>query len=311
MIYTVCGKINKSDMGPTLSHEHFKWESNEEFSLRMYFERKYNEQEIESDFERLVPVIKELYKLSCRTIVEASPPIGGQNLKLLKRLSEETKVNIVPCTGWNVNKSVYKLFPNKFREQLAKRWVSDFNEGLDVLEGTIIRPGYIKLLLDRGKISEVDIEMIKAAIIASKETGMPIHCHILEAEMVYSVIELLEGENADFSKFLWAHADKEKDLETIKYAASKGMWIGIDTIHYGEYKEYIELLKNIINSGIKDKLLLSQDYDFIEEMDRTGNIKSCISFFDEFIPYCLNEGFDVKTISDIIVSNPAEYYNIP
>jgi Predicted metal-dependent hydrolase with the TIM-barrel fold len=57
--------------------------------------------------------------------------------------------------------------------------------------------------------------MLIAATIASKETGIPIHCHILEAKMVYEVIHVLDTENADYHKFLWAHADKEAHKETI------------------------------------------------------------------------------------------------
>lgn len=221
MIYTARGPIHKRELGITLGHEHIKWETDESWANSMYFDKRYQMENIQSDMNYITPIMLDIKARGGKSIVETSPPIGGQNVRLLKALSEQTDMHIIPCTGWNMTKQLYEVFPDHFEEQLANRWIKDFKEGLDSIDGIVIRPGHIKLLLDKGKLSGVDKAMLIAAVRASKETGIPIHCHIIEADMVLEVIQVLDEVSADYRKFLWAHADVESHMETVKLAAKK------------------------------------------------------------------------------------------
>ncbi len=311
MIYTARGPIHKSALGVTLSHEHIKWENDECHANSMYFDKKYREDEIEQDAKMILPILLDIKAKGGKSVVETSPPIGGQNVRLLNLLSERADMHIIPCTGWNMTKQLYDVFPHHFEAQLASRWIKDFNEGLDTIGNVVVRPGYIKLLLDRGDLSNSDRAMLVAAVKASNETGMPIHCHILEAEMVYTVMELLDAEGADYNKFLWAHADEESHLETVKRAAEKGMWIGIDNIRKGTSPEKFALLKEVIALGFSHKVLLSQDYEFFAEAKRSIEDHPCTVIFDEFMPYCSENGLDVQSILRMMTENPATFYDLP
>ncbi len=310
MIHTVRGPVDPSKLGPTLSHEHFKWEFDDDFAQGMYFSKRYNDTHNDKVFEKLQPVLKDLVNSGCGAIAEASPPMGGQNLKLLKALSDTTDMHIIPCTGWNVFKHTYDIFPLEFASQLAKRWISDFENGLDTIGGITIRPGYIKILLDKGMLSPVDRAMLLAGVETSRRTGLPIHCHILEADRVYTVIELLKEQNMDMSKFLWSHADNEGDMEAIKTAYLEGIWIGFDMIKKETHAEKFELLKTMVDLGYTDRLLLSQDYDFYEEVVAHGDKHPCSSLFDTFVPYCCSRGLDQRLIESILCGNPSKYYNV-
>jgi phosphotriesterase-related protein len=310
MIYTVRGPIPKSELGVTLGHEHIKWESDEFHANNMYFDKKYQEEDIHSDLECIMPILLDIKARGGKSIVETSPPIGGQNVRLSKELSERADMHIIPCTGWNLTKQLYEVFPMHFEEQLANRWIKDFKEGLDTIDGVIIRPGHIKLLLDRGVLSNVDKAMLIAAVKASKETGMPIHCHIMEAKMVHEVIAVLDKEHADFQKFLWAHADEEAHQETVKLAAEKGMWIGIDNIRKETSKEKFELLSYVRSIGYGHKVLLSQDYDFYSEAKKSVDDHPCTIIFDEFIHYCSVNGIDKLEIIRLMTENPSNFYDM-
>lgn len=317
MIYTARGPIHNNELGITLSHEHIKWEYDECHANTMYFDKKYREDEIEADAKMILPIMLDIKARGGKSVVETTPPIGGQNVRLLKLLSEKADMHIIPCTGWNHTKQLYEVFPQQFEEQLASRWIKDFKEGLDTVDGVVIRPGYIKLLLDKGghtnadlskvDLSKADCAMLVAAVKASNETGMPIHCHILEAEMVNTVMDLLDAEKMDYSKFLWAHADEESHIETIKCAAEKGMWLGIDNIRKGTSPERFDLLKNVISLGYGHKVLLSQDYEFFIEAKQDGH--PCTVIFDEFMPYCAENGLDEEEIIRIMTENPAKFYD--
>lgn len=310
MIYTARGPIHKSELGVTLGHEHIKWETDEFQSNTMYFDKKYEEDSIHSDLNYILPIMFDIKARGGRSVVETSPPIGGQNVKLLKMLSERVDMHIIPCTGWNMTKQLYDVFPLHFEEQLANRWINDFKEGLDTIDGIVIRPGHIKLLLDKGQLSNSDKAMLVAALKASKETGMPIHCHILEAKMVHEVIEVLDAEHADYHKFLWAHADQESNKETVKLAAEKGMWIGIDNVRKGTSPEKFELLKYVMSLNYEHKVLLSQDYEFYAEGKESLESHPCTTIFDEFIPYCFEHGINKEDITRIMTENPANFYDM-
>lgn len=310
MINTVRGPIHKSELGVTLGHEHIKWENDEFLANNMYFDQKYQEESIHSDLKYILPILLDIKAKGGNSVVEASPPIGGQNVRLLKELSERADMHIIPCTGWNMTKQLFDVFPKYFEEQLANRWIKDYREGLDTIDGIVIRPGYIKLLLDRGKLSNADRAMLIAAVKASKQTGIPIHCHILEAKMVYEVIQVLDEENADYDKFLWAHADQEAHRETVKLAVEKGIWIGIDTVRKGTSPEKFGLLNYVMSMGNGHKVLLSQDYDFYTEGEKSIEAHPCTVIFDEFIPYCSANGIEKQEIIRMMTENPANFYDV-
>jgi len=110
MIYTARGTIHKSELGVTLGHEHIKWESDEYQANNMYFDKKYNEEDIHLDLKYIMPILLDIKAKGGKSVVEASPPIGGQNVRLLKELSERADMHIIPCTGWNLTKQLYDVF---------------------------------------------------------------------------------------------------------------------------------------------------------------------------------------------------------
>ena len=309
MIYTVKGPIKKEELGRTMSHEHFKWEVEESHCDDMYYKRSYNEERTQDLYDKILPVVNHLKGVGCEAIVETSPPIGGQNLKLLYQLSAETGIHIIPCTGWNTTKYVADIFIDSYVEAMSKRWIEDFEKGLDTIDGTLIKPGYIKLLLDRGPLNHRDQKMLEAAIIASKSTGIGIHCHILEAEHVKPVIDLLKERDYPMNRFLWAHADEESCRETIEMVAKTGAYIGFDNIHPKDYEQRFELLKWAIDAGYEDQLLLSEDYEFYVAAE-DDDIEKCGQLLATFIPQCISQGISSSVLEKILTMNPAEFYDV-
>ncbi|GFZ30771.1 aryldialkylphosphatase [Clostridium zeae] len=309
MIYTVTGPVDRTSMGMMMAHEHFKWESDENFASNMYFNKQYDELYNQKIAEKVLPILKALKASGCDAVVEASPPIGGQNLKLLYELSKASKVKIIPCTGTNIPKYTYLIFKEEFEKCLAKRWIEDFKEGIDTIEGVKIKPGYIKLLFDRGKISEVDEAMLRAAALASKATGLPIHCHVLEAEQMKQVMSILYEMKVPPHKFVWAHADKESNLKTILAVAQSGYWVGFDIIQEGTYADRLNLLKHAFAHGYNHQVLLSQDYDMYEESDKENGTQRYCALIKDFVPHCLQHGLTMSQLECLLIENPSRFYD--
>lgn len=309
MIYTVTGAIKKEALGMTLSHEHIAWDGGDD-NEQMYFDRIYDEDKTEAMFKLLSPLFGKLSEAGCRSVVEASPPEGWQNLKLMQKLSKASGVSLIANTGMIFSKNVFRVHRELFDTELAERWISDFENGLDSVNGIVIKPAFIKIFMSKGKLPEVDKNILKAAIIASKATGMPVHCHIMEAATAEEVMELLDGERFDMSKFLWAHACNEGNLGVIEKAAAKGMWLGFDMIKRGTYDKHLSLIREAIAKGYENKILLSQDYDFYEETKAWPGDNPCISLFSEFVPHCIENGISREVLSGILIQNPADYLDM-
>lgn len=309
MIYTVTGPVDRASMGMMLAHEHFNWEYDEDFASNMYFNKQYDEQHNQQIAKKVLPIIKALKASGCDVIAEASPPLGGQNLKLLCELSKASEIKIIPCTGMNIPKYTYWVFEEVFEANLANRWIKDFEEGLDDIGGVKIKPGFIKLLFDGGKVSEVDKAMLRAAVLASRATGLPIHCHVLEAERMEEVMSILLEMKVPPHKFVWAHADHESNLETILAVTQSGFWVGFDTIREGTYEDRLNLLQHAFAHGYSHQVLLSQDYDMGEESGKDNGIKRYCALFNEFVPYCLQHGLSITQLESLLRENPSRFYD--
>jgi len=314
MIHTVNGLIKKEDLGLCFSHEHIVWD--EKYATLMYFDRNYDEVYTNDLFNKILPLLKNLYRLGCRAIVEASPPIGGQNLKLMQKLTLASGIHIIPNTGMMFTSKVYEVHPNFSINELVERWVRDYREGLDQIDGITIKPGQIKVLLGDeggpGFFSMIDQKILRASIRASKITKLPIHCHIMEAKTAAIAFKVLEEEEANYNRFLWAHIghDEVPDLEVIDYAIKKEMWLGLDQIRPGNYEKYFKLLQELMSRNYSHKILLSQDYEFLEEVNLDGDKHLCSSLITDFIPYCVKRGISASIILDILTINPASFFDV-
>jgi predicted metal-dependent phosphotriesterase family hydrolase len=83
----------------------------------------------------------------------------------------------------------------------------------------------------------------------------------------------------------------------------------LDLIKANAYEENLNFIKEAISSGFEGQILLSQDYDFHDEIVAHGENHPCAAFFTDFIPYCIAQGISPDILDTIICKNPGEFYN--
>ena len=102
-----------------------------------------------------LPHLEKINSLGCRTfVVDCTAVALGRDPRLLKRLSEETGLHILTVTGNYAAVDAHFLPPYVFRdsvEALAQRWIGEAKKGI---EGTVIRPGLIKLGFNGGPLTK-------------------------------------------------------------------------------------------------------------------------------------------------------------
>ncbi len=303
-IITVTGEINAKDIGITLEHEHVLVDF---IGAEKVSADRYNQ---DTAFHQILPYLNELEEHGVKTFVECTPSYLGKDVTLLKRLSEETGLNIITNTGF------YGAFDNKFipqhvlgmsAEMIAQFWIAEFEQGID---GTGIKPGFIKIAVDRKPLSEFHASLARAAALAHKETGLTIMSHTGPAVGAFQQLEILSEEGVSPEAFIWTHASDEEDWMKLVEAAQMGCWISLDKYGWSEEALKGETLAYLKEQNVLDKVLISHDAGWYEPGKPERKFKSYTPIFKTLIPNLKEKGFTEEDINLLLVENPAKAFTV-
>ncbi len=298
-VMTVLGPISPEEMGVTLPHEHALVDF---IGAGKVSPDRYDADEA---FEVVLPYLERVKKLGCRTFVECTPAYIGRDPVLLKRLAKKTGMHILTNTGYYGaanDKFVPKHAYEETADQLAARWLREWKEGI---ERTGIRPGFIKIGVDSGKLSEIDRKLVRAAARTHLKSGLTIASHAGDTEAGMDELKTLEEEGVHPSAFIWVHAQNGWDVETRVAAARKGAWIEIDNIGPNTIAPCVEMVKAMKERGCLNRVLLSHDAGWYSVGEpRGGGFRPFDTLFTQFLPALKKAGFSNGDTDMLIASNP-------
>jgi len=305
-IITVTGEIPASQTGRTLEHEHI---------LTDYDRQENNQPETYTAGQVMDKVIPELQKakaLGIQTVVECTPAYLGRDVKLLKALSERTGMYILTNTGYYGAQNNRFLPPEVLlmpAEELAGKWIAEFEQGI---EGTGIKPGFIKIGVDRKALSEFHATLVRAAALTHKATGLTIMAHSGPAVAAFQELEILREEGVSPEAFIWTHATDEKDSTRLVEAAKMGAWISADKYGWDESLtvRYPRLLKMMKDQGVLNKVLISHDAGWYDPGQPEKNFKPYTPIPAKLIPDLKKLGFTEDDINQLLIKNPANAFTV-
>ena len=305
IIMTVRGPIPVSKMGVSLIHEHILVDFIGADSIT---ENRWDKAKV---VERSLPFLKQIKKLGCQTLVECTPSFLGKDPVLLKTLSDSTGLNILTNTGYYGalnNKYLPKFAFTETADQLASRWTNEWINGID---GSGVRPGFIKIGVADGNLSDLHKKLIIAAARTHLKTGLTIASHTGPAIPAFEQLEILQKEGVAPEAFIWVHAQSEKDLSTHIKAAKMGAWISLDGIGEDNLEEYVTLIKHMKENNLLGKVLLSHDAGWYHPGEENGGeFRGYSTLFEKLIPALKNEKFSEKEINQLCVINPSKAFKI-
>ncbi len=190
-IITTNGPINSSEFGKTLAHEHVLVDFS---GAANYHPENYDHQEA---FEKILPELLKLKTYGVKTLVECTPLFVGRDVKLLKQLADSTGMHILTNTRFYGTQS-NKFIPEHVMDMPAEA-IAEFEQGI---EGTGIKPGFIKTAVNRATLSEFHQTLIRAAAIAHKATGLTIMAHTGPAIAAFEELEILKEEGVSPEAFI-------------------------------------------------------------------------------------------------------------
>lgn len=304
-VMTVTGMIDVSHMRHTLPHEHVL--------VDFIGAEDVNPPRWDRDHvvEKVLPYLEEVRDAGCHTFVDCTPNYLGRDVALLKLLSEKTGLFIITNTGYYGGSNHKFLPPHAFSEtadQLAQRWIAEWQQGID---GTTVKPGFIKISVNAGHLSDMSLKLIQAAAIAHLKTGLTIASHTGPAIPAFEQIEVLKSKRIDPSAFVWVHAQNESDPTQFVKAAREGAWISLDGLNNNNVDDYLSKLRLLKREGCLNRVLLSHDAGWYDpEKPEGGVIKPYTTLFRKMIPAMEQDGFTESDIMQLIQHNAGNALSI-
>ena len=287
-VQTVRGPVPVDKLGVTLMHEHV---------LVNFTGAAYDRDEA---FRVALPKLEDLYDRGCRTLVECTPDHIGRDVRLLRRLSDASGLHILTNTGYYAaanDKYVPGHAWNESAQQIAARWIAESQNGID---GTGIRPAFLKLGVDAGSLSEIDRKLIEAGLITHRATALKLHVHTGNGIAAKQVLGLVG------KSYVWVHAQNEKDHRVHIEAARAGAWVELDGINERSMEGHVLAIRALIDAGHLNRVLISQDSGWYRPGEPGGGRFNGYTFlFDSFLPALKQSGVSDAQIRTILVKNPA------
>jgi phosphotriesterase-related protein len=348
-VLTVLGAVDPESLGVTLTHEHIfcdlrrsliepRAETRAVEGLKVSLENLWlirrdwmsNVDNVQlSDYDTAVDELMLLKDAGGRTIVDLTVEGIAPRYSQLKRVAQDTGLNIVAATGYYVSKTHPKEVAQKGVDDLASEMEGAVVRGI---ADTGVRAGIIKIgvggTLEDGKmkIHKDEEKLLRAASSAQRATGVAITVHTprhiaSERDRPPSwwglrILDILSDAGADIDRVVIGHLDRcaHEDMDLQVQIAKRGAYVEYDVWgkdhYFRSYRESnisdsvrIERIETLIGEGCADRLLLSQDVCMKLDLTRYGGY-GYSHILRNIVPMMKDEGIGEDQIHRMLVENP-------
>jgi len=304
-IMSVNGPVPVAEAGICLPHEHILVDFIGADSIN---DNRWNRQKV---IQKALPYLRGAKNVGCRTFFECTPAYLGRDPLLLKKLSDTTGLNIITNTGYygaGQDKYIPKHAFAESADEIAARWIAEWENGIG---NTGIKPGFIKIGVGSDDLSDLHRKLIRAAARTHLKTGLTIASHTGLATPAFAQIGVLFEEGVSPEAFVWVHAQNEKNPRAHLMAAKLGAWISFDGIDDDNVNSYVQLIKNMKENYLLNKVLLSQDAGWYRPEEINGGYyRGYLTLFQKLIPQLKSEGFTGAEIHQLTALNPAKAFSV-
>lgn len=300
-VETVLGPVPADELGVTLVHEHIlvDWIGAEQTSPDRY--------DADAVVALVLPYLRAAHELGVRTLVDCTPAYLGRDVRVLERLAGASGLHIVTNTGY-YGAAEDRFIPasayDRPAEALAEDWIREREEGID---GTGIRPAFMKIGVDAGPLSAIDAKLVEAAAIAHHATGMAIHAHTSDAAAGLAELAILEERGVPLDAFVWVHAQIVDDVDVLARIAQRGAWIELDGVAPETAVRHAELVMGLAERGHLGRVLLSHDagsYTVGEPGGAPEKFRGYDTISRQLIPDLRARGIPEDGIRTLLVDDP-------
>lgn len=297
IIRTVIGDIAPDELGVCLPHEHLLgcppapyYQSDPDLIL--------------DDLEASTQEAKDLRWTGIDSLVEMTPIDYHRNPDGLKRISEQSKLNIICVTGYLKDKFCAPFVEEMSVDAIAQQMIADIQTGID---DTGIKAGVIKASSSLDTITTNEAKVFAAAAIAQQETGALISTHTEAGTMALEQINLLTNLGVQPNRILIGHLDRNMDWDYHRQVADRGVYFGYDQISKHKYypdADRIDFIAFVSANGYESQLMLSMDLARRSDFATYGGQPGHTYFMKNFVPRLHDAGLPEEFINRLIRDNP-------
>lgn len=258
--------------------------------------------------DKTIEEFKVLKSLGVQNIVDVTNRGMGRNIEYALKVQEESSLNIVFSTGYYkepfLPEEVYRLS----QKELSAVMQDEIINGID---GTGVKADIIgEVGTSKDTVTPIERKVLEAAAMAHIETGKPITTHTTLGTSGLEQIEIFEDYKVNLDKVIIGHVDLSGDIDYILRLLDKGVYVAFDTIgkiNYMAEDKRLNMLKEICDRGLSDKVVMSLDLTRKSHLKNRGGIGYSY-LLDNFIPYIKSNGIKDKDIENMLVYNPMRIF---
>lgn len=307
MVQSVCGRLTAQALGHCQIHEHI-WVRPTPMSGK-------NPVLAICDYDKSLRELQSYRQRGGCSLVDAQPVGAGRDARMLHRLSRESGVQIIACTGFHL----LGFYPQDSwlhslgEEELYALYCSELEEGMLPWEGdeahrpdahTGIRAGMVKAAIPaEGAVGRYEV-LLRAAARAAAKNGAVLMMHTESGKNAVEAVQLCIGAGMAPGKIVVCHVDRQaKDFAPHDAVASLGVYLDYDTVGRFKYHtdaEEVALLQHMMPHA--NRILLALDTT-AARLDAYGGEIGLNYIFDSFFPMLRQSGFSGETIRGYTCEN--------
>jgi phosphotriesterase-related protein len=315
-VNTARGPIDTSELGFTLMHEHVFVLTD---GLNETFPAVWDE---EKRVGEAVKQLNEAYDAGVRTIVDLTVMGLGRNVSRIKRIAEQTRLQIIVATGLYTYNELPRHFVNnpaipkewqRGPDYMANFFVRDIDEGIG---DTGIKAGILKVATDEQGVTEGVDTVLRAVARAHRRTGAPISTHTHPAtKRGLEQQDVFEQEGVDLSRVVIGHSGDTDNIEYLTKIIDRGSYIGMDRFGI-EAEGFISLesrvntIAKLCEAGRADRMVLAHDTSVYMDWFNEDALKAILPRWNythiskDVLPMLRERGVGDQQIDQMTVQNP-------
>ena len=268
------------------------------------------------EHDEAVKMAERALERNVKSIVDPTAMFLGRDVEFMRKVSEQTGLQVVPCTGIYTYDHLPEFFLSRSPEQIAEIFVADIEKGI---QGTQIKAAFIKCAADEPGLTPNVEKIHRAAAMASVQTGAPIMAHSHPATGTGpKQVDIFEEENVDLSRVQIAHCGDSDDPGYIEGLIDRGVFAGLDRFGlelYLPFDKRIETALALLEKDHEGRLFLAADScgtidwfppEVIGEMHKAGlAVDWDVRIVpDKVIPALREKGMTDDQLETMMVRNP-------
>ena len=265
------------------------------------------------DVPAAIEELGQVRELGGRTVVDASGAGNGRDPLALRRISEETGLQIVMGAGFYLDGSHPARFDTMSVDDIADEITRDATEGVD---DSGVRCGIIGEIGVGIDFSPTERKSLRGAARAQQRTGLPLSVHMPGwLRRGHEVLDIVAEEGADVDRTILCHMNPSgADFDYQAGIAERGAFIEYDMVGMDFYyadqdaqspcdEENAVHIARLVENGYGGKVLISQDTFLKMMLTRNGGFGYGY-ILRHFVPRLERHGLSHDQTQMLLVANP-------